>query len=167
MKQLFYLDGLIIYPFLDQEDNISTGLNIALKITADRLKNQIEISMDGYNGGSGNFFMSADRCKQLEDGLRECRQWLSGQNDDRSVMQVIKKKTGFDELGVLQMWMSLHRGMHIDSGTRVVELPPGYREWVTADNYVVKLTEYYVEGLEKTVWLGMARVTNTLYWAEA
>ena len=68
--------------------------------------------------------------------------------------------------GAYALYLHLQQHLHLNMHTEIRELPQGYMEWRTADNYTVKLQEYRFEyeGQQVTFWAGAARVTNTLYW---
>lgn len=68
--------------------------------------------------------------------------------------------------GAYALYLHLQQQLHLNMSTEIRELPVGYHEWVTADDYTVKLQEYRFEYGDRrvTFWAGAARVTNTLYW---
>ena len=69
--------------------------------------------------------------------------------------------------GAYALYLHLEKQFHLNSIiTEIRELPVGYREWITADDYTVRLQEYRFEYADQQVmfYAGVARVTNTLYW---
>ena len=86
------------------------------------------------------------------------------------VIEAIQRNLNLHEHDALKLYVFLERDMHINFGTAIIEISTQAREWRTASGYNVKLQEmryapiHRISGNYATFWVGIERVTNTLYW---